>query len=124
MKSKLWYQAAVAAIVITTVFLSAQSGSQGTITITVLDQSGAVVPGTELSLQDLSTNEVRKAATQSSGGYSFVGLNIGTYKLTASRAGYASVVYDSVSVHAGLVTDINVTLKVGAISETVEPTAT
>jgi hypothetical protein len=123
MKSKLWYQAAVAAIVITTVFLSAQSGSQGTITITVLDQSGAVVPGTELSLQDLSTNEVRKAATQSSGGYSFVGLNIGTYKLTASRAGYASVVYDSVSVHAGLVTDINVTLKVGAISETVEVTA-
>jgi len=52
-----------------------------------------------------------------------VGLNIGTYKLTASRAGYASVVYDSVSVHAGLVTDINVTLKVGAISETVEVTA-
>src|SRR5450755_3258317 len=123
MKGKLWYLAVAAVIVTTAVVVSAQGGSQGTVTITVLDQSGAVVPGTDLSLQDVSTNEVRKAATLSSGGYSFVGLNIGTYKLTAARAGYASVVYDSVSVHAGLVTDINVTLKVGAISETVEVTA-
>jgi len=124
MKSKLWYLPAVAAtIVISAVFLSAQSGSQGTITVTVTDQSGAVVPGVELSLQDLSTNEVRKAATLSSGAYSFVGLNIGTYKLTTSMAGYASVVYDSISVHAGLVTDINMTLKVGAVTEKVEVTA-
>ncbi|MGC2328283.1 MAG: carboxypeptidase-like regulatory domain-containing protein, partial [Candidatus Sulfotelmatobacter sp.] len=124
MKHKLFYLAAVAAaIILTTVFLSAQSGSQGTITITVMDQTGAVVPGAELSLKDLSTNEVRKAATLSSGAYSFVGLNIGTYKLSASRTGYASVVYDSVSVHAGLVTDIKVTMKVGAVSETVEVTA-
>lgn len=120
MKSKLWYLAAVgAAIVTTAVFLSAQSGSQGTITVTVVDQTGAVVPGTELSLQDLSTNEVRKSATQSSGAYSFVGLNIGTYKLTASMAGYASVVYDSVTVHAARVTDLSVTLKVAAALETV-----
>jgi Carboxypeptidase regulatory-like domain len=124
MKSKLSYLPVVAAAILTTaVFLSAQNGSQGTITITVIDQTGAVVPGVNLSLQELATNEIRKAATLSSGEYSFVGLNIGTYKLTTSRAGYASVVYDSISVHAGLVTDINVTLKVGAISETVEVTA-
>lgn len=110
-------------IVLTAVFLSAQSGFQGTITITVVDQTGAVVPGADLSLQDLSTNEVRKAATQSSGAYSFVGLNIGTYKLTASRAGYASVVYDSVTVHASRVTDLNVTLKVHAASSEIPLTA-
>ena len=122
MKSKLLYLPAVAAAIFTTaVFLNAQNGSQGT--ITVADQTAAVVSGADLSLQNVSTNEVRKAATLSSGAYNFVGLNIGTYKLTVSRAGYASVVYDSVSVHAGLVTDINVTLKVGAISETVEVTA-
>jgi hypothetical protein len=124
MKSKLWYLAAVAAAIFTTaVFLSAQSGSQGTITVTVTDQSGAVVPGVDLSLWELATNETRKAATLTSGAYSFVGLNIGIYKLNASRVGYASVVYDSVSVHAGLVTDINMTLKVGAVTETVEVTA-
>jgi hypothetical protein len=100
-----------------------QGGDQGTVTVTVFDQSGAVVMGADLALRNLSTNQVRKAATLSSGTYSFVGLNVGTYKVTASRAGYASVVYDSVSVQAALVTDIKVVLKVGAISETVEVTA-
>ena len=124
MKSKLWHLAAVAAAIFTTaVFSSAQSGSQGTITITVTDQSGAVVPGVDLSLQELATNETRKGATLTSGGYSFVGLNVGTYRLKASRAGYASVVYDSVSVHAGLVTDIKLAMKVGTVSETVEVAA-
>jgi Carboxypeptidase regulatory-like domain len=124
MKNKLFYSAAIAAVIFTTaLFLTAQNGSQGTVTITVLDQSGAVVPGAELSLRDVSTNEVRKAASLSSGTYSFVGLDIGTYKLNASRDGYASVVYDSISVHAGLVTDIKVTLKVGKVSETIEVTA-
>jgi hypothetical protein len=109
-----------AAIFTTAVFLSAQSGSQGTVTVTVVDQTGAVVQGADLTLQDLSTNDIRKAATQSSGAYSFVGLNISTYKLSASKSGYALTVYDSVTVHAGLVTDIKATLKVGAISETIE----
>jgi len=100
----------------------AQAGSQGTITVSVSDQSGGVVPGAALILQDLSTNDVRKATTQSMGTYSFVGLNLGTYKLTVSRDGYAAVVYDSITVHAGLVTDIKVILKVAAIHETVEVT--
>lgn len=100
-----------------------QAGYQGTVTVTVFDESGAVVTGADLALQDLSTNDVRKAVSQSVGTYSFVGLNVATYKLTASKAGYKSAVFDSVSVHAGLVTDIKVTLKVGAIAETVEVTA-
>src|SRR5450755_5174809 len=108
MKGKLWYLAVAAVIVTTAVVVSAQGGSQGTVTITVLDQSGAVVPGTDLSLQDVSTNEVRKAATLSSGGYSFVGLNIGTHKLPAARAGYAWVGSHFVSLHGCLVTGIKV----------------
>ena len=60
------------------------------------------MPGAALTLQDLSTNDVRKATTQSMGTYSFVGLNLGIYKLTVSRDGYASVVFNSVAVHAAL----------------------
>ncbi|MGA8437229.1 MAG: carboxypeptidase-like regulatory domain-containing protein [Candidatus Sulfotelmatobacter sp.] len=120
MKSKLWYLPAVAAAIVTTaVFLSAQNGSQGTITVTVTDQSGAVVPAAELTLRNLATNDVRKATTQAVGSYTFVDLNGGTYKLTASKAGYAHTVYDKIAVQASRVTDINAVLKVGAISETV-----
>jgi hypothetical protein len=122
--SKVRYWAAVTAIVFTTVvFLSAQTGSQGTVTVSVSDQSGGVVPGADLTLQDLATNDIRKAATQSVGTYSFVGLNVGTYKLTVSKAGYETTNYDSVTVHASRVTDVNVTLPLGKVSEVIEVTA-
>ena len=39
----------------------AQSGSQGTISVTVVDASGGVVPGTTLQLVDQSTNDIRNA---------------------------------------------------------------
>jgi hypothetical protein len=97
-----------------------QTASQGTVTVVIVDQGGAVVPGADLTLRDLSTNVVREGTSQSMGTYSFVGLTPSTYKLSASKSGYATTAYDSVSVHAGLVTDIKATLKVGAVSETVE----
>jgi hypothetical protein len=96
-----------------------QMGSQGTVTLTVFDQSGGVVLGADLTLQDVATNDVRKGATQNAGTYSFSGLNIGTYKLTVSKAGYSSAVFDSVTVHALRVTDLNVVLRVGAVAEKV-----
>lgn len=101
----------------------AQHGSQGTVTVTVLDQAGGVVPGAELELQDLATNDARKAQTQSAGTYSFVNLSIGTYRLKISSAGFKTQVFDTVVVQATKTTDITATLTVGALSETVEVSA-
>ncbi len=98
----------------------AQSGSQGTISITVVDASGGVVPGTALQLVDLATNDVRKATTRENGEYTFVNLSIGAYKLTAAHPGYATTVTEHVDVHAAMTTDVKVTMKVGAPSESVE----
>jgi Carboxypeptidase regulatory-like domain len=100
-----------------------QTGSQGTVTLTVLDQTGGVVPATDLTLQDLSTNDVRQGTTTGGGTYSFIGLNIGKYKLTVSKVGFASEVHEAVTVQASRVTDIIVTLKVGAITQSVVVTA-
>src|SRR6266571_2533091 len=90
-----------------------QIASQGTIAVKVLDQSGAVVPGANLKLEDLASNNVRTAVTDSGGVYSFVSLSIGTYKLTVSKAGFQEQVFESVSVQATRTTDINVSLTVG-----------
>lgn len=98
----------------------AQTGSTGTITLTVVDQSGGAVGGAQLQLQDLSTNDIRNAVTQDSGAYSFVNLSLGTYKLTVTKASFQTQVFDSVTVQAGQVTDLKVTLKVGAESQKVE----
>lgn len=98
----------------------AQEGTVGTVTISVVDQSGGVVSAARLELRDLSTNDVRAAATQDRGNYSFVGLSVGTYQLTVTKAGFEKQVFDSVVVHAAQVTDLSVSLKVGVASETVE----
>ena len=98
----------------------AQQGTQGTVTVIVFDPTGGVVPDAQLELRDLTTNDVRRATTQQSGTYTFVNLSLGTYKLTVSKTGFQTSVYDAIVVQAARVTDLNVTLKVGAVSETVE----
>ncbi len=90
-----------------------QAGSRGTVTITVLDPSGSVVPGATLELTDLATNSVRKAVTSGAGTYNFVGLPIGVYRLTTSKTGFNAQENNNVSVQAGQTTDLRVTLKVG-----------
>jgi hypothetical protein len=93
--------------------------SQGTVVVTVVDSSGAAVQGAKLNLQDAATNEVHEAETQQVGSYSFVALPAGTYKLAVSKPGFQSEVLDSVTVQANRVTDVKVTLKVGAAVEKV-----
>ena len=100
--------------------MRAQSGSFGTIVVTVQDQSGAVVSGADLELQSASTNDIRKGQTLGIGNYSFVNLPSGTYSLAVSRAGYTKQVFQKVVVQASQSTGVNVVLKVGAVTETVE----
>ncbi|HEV2488941.1 MAG TPA: TonB-dependent receptor [Candidatus Acidoferrales bacterium] len=96
-----------------------QQGAVGTVSVVVVDQSGAIVRGAQLTIQDLATNDVRKAVTDSGGIFTFTGLPIGTYKLTVNMTGFAAQVYDSVIVQGGRETPVKVTLKVGAASEEV-----
>src|SRR5881394_442956 len=97
----------------------AQMGSVGTINVIVLDSSGSAVQGAKLQLQDLATNETRVAETQEVGSYSFVTIPLGTYKLTVTKTGFETLVLSSVVVQGGRVTDVKVTLKVGAATEKV-----
>lgn len=95
----------------------AQTGTVGIVTVTVVDAQGKAVPGADLTLQDLSTNDTRTATTQDQGNYSFVNLPLGTYKLTVAKTGFDAQLFDSVVVHAAQVTDVAATLKVGSASQ-------
>ncbi|PYY04366.1 MAG: carboxypeptidase regulatory-like domain-containing protein [Acidobacteria bacterium] len=114
----------VALFAMSTLPASAQHSSQGMVSVTVFDPTGASLPGARLELVDVATNDARTATTQENGGYSFVNLPIGTYKLTVSRDGYATQVFETVVVHATQVTDASVTLKVAQVQQTVQVTAT
>jgi hypothetical protein len=102
--------------------LWAQHGSEGTVSVTVLDASGGVVQGAQLELQDTATNDIRRADTQDNGTYTFVNLSLGKYKLRVTKTGFRTQEFPDVVVQAAQTTDIKASLKVGAINETVEVT--
>jgi hypothetical protein len=91
----------------------------GQISVTVLDQQSAVIPGAGLELKDAATNEIRTAVTQSGGNFTFVNLPPGKYTLTISAEGFQQAVYDAV-VSGTKSTDIDAKLKVGGRTETVK----
>src|SRR5436305_211332 len=92
---------------------SAQTSNVGSVAVTVADTSGAFVPGAQLQLRDLETNDIRKAETQAGGIYTFPNLNFGTYELSVSKQGFDTVLFSAVQVQTGRVTSISATLKIG-----------
>jgi hypothetical protein len=96
-----------------------QANAGGTLNVTVLDPSGAVVPNAKLELRDQSTNDIRRGVTQANGAFSFPNLPYGFYELTVSADGFQNQVFASVQIQTGRETDVNASLKVGATNETV-----
>ncbi len=111
---------ALFALCLLTASCLAQNGSQGTINVTVLDSTGAVVGGADLHLKDATTNDTRTAVTGDRGGYTFVNLPIGIYALTVSKSGFDTTSLESVRASAAQVTDLTVTLKIGVTTQVVE----
>jgi hypothetical protein len=62
----------------------------GTITGTVFDQSGAVLPGVSLKLTNVGTDEMQAQLAGPSGEFHFTYLPVGQYTLRAELAGFAS----------------------------------
>jgi hypothetical protein len=94
-------------------------GTLGSVSVTVVDASGGVLPGATLTLTDVATNDARTATTQDGGSHTFVNLNFGAHKLTVSLDGFTTQTYD-VLVQAARTTDLKATLKVGAMTEVVQ----
>ena len=110
-------------IALAPVILLSQTGTAGSLTVTVVDPSGAVVPGANLELTDVATNVIRKASTLESGVYTFPNVPFGEYKLTVTQTGFATQQYTSIQVQTGRNTDVKATLKVAAATETVQVNA-
>jgi hypothetical protein len=98
----------------------AQTGTTGTISVTVQDPSGAAIPEAVLELRDLGTNALRKGVTQATGTFTFPNLPFGQYQLTVVAKGFQREVYESVQVQTARATEIAATLRVGGTTETVE----
>src|ERR1035441_1864772 len=100
------------------VLLLAQS-DRGTITGTVADPTGAVVPGAALSLKNAETGAVYDSVTTETGNYTLPSLPSGNYELTVAQGGFRKYVRSGIQVQVATTLRVDVTLQLGAATETV-----
>ena len=101
---------------------SASAQFTGNIQGTVEDPSGAAVPQAKVALLNLATQASATTTTDGTGGFRFLSLAPGPYKITVEAAGFARA---EATVNLGTNQNLNVpiSVKVGAGSETVNVTA-
>jgi hypothetical protein len=86
----------------------------------VKDATGAVLPGVTVEAASPALIEqVRTAVTDENGAYKIDNIRPGTYTLTFSLPGFASVKREGVELASNFIATINAELKVGAVEETV-----
>ena len=96
--------------------------STGTISGTVSDQQGAVIPGAQVEVTNTATNAVFSTATNESGGYVAPALSVGEYEISAESAGFKRAVRSGVTLQVNQIARINLTLEIGQVTEVVEVT--
>jgi hypothetical protein len=114
----------VASVLVLTVLIAlplrAQAPAGGRVSGVAKDEQGAAVPGVTVSAHSENAPGVHRTTTANNGQYHLDDLAPGEYEITAELTGFATVRRPSVLVRAGLATTIDVTMKVGAIGETVD----
>jgi hypothetical protein len=94
----------------------------GTVVGTVSDPSGALVPGVNVKITSLATNETRSISTSAAGAYSFPNLPTGLYRVEVQMPEFKQFVLNNVEVQVDVISRVDVALQMGAISEIVEVT--
>jgi hypothetical protein len=98
---------------------SAFAQTTGTITGTVTDSTGAAVPGATVTVTNVGTKVARTVKSDAAGRYTASALNIGTYNITASFAGFKLTDLKGVNLDIGQVLSEPLTLAVGGSNEEV-----
>lgn len=94
--------------------------SLSTIRGTVTDPSGSVVPGAEIAVQEVDTNIiVRTLPSDSQGNFEMPGLKPGSYRLTATLAGFKRFVVDDINLASSQIRRVDVAFEVGAVEAAV-----
>lgn len=103
-------------------WLMAQS-DRGTITGTVADPAGAVVPGASMTLRNTETGAVYESKTTDTGNYTLPSLPAGVYELDVVAAGFTKYIQEGIRVQIATTERIDVRLALGASTESVTVTA-
>ena len=98
-------------------------GDRGTITGTILDRTGAVVPNATIEITNQDTQFKSTVGSSTTGNYTFANVPVGTYDLSVTAMGFKKYVRPGVVVQIGETFRVDATLEVGATTDTVTVTA-
>ncbi|MBV9158835.1 MAG: carboxypeptidase regulatory-like domain-containing protein [Acidobacteriaceae bacterium] len=98
-----------------TVFLSSSIWAQvsGTLSGTVTDQSGAIVPSATVVANSVELGTNRVSITDTAGRYEFGSLNVGSYELHVTRQGFAEEIRTGIHLVVGQNATVDFQLRVG-----------
>src|SRR5262249_50242412 len=86
----------------------------------VTDQTGAVVQGAEITATNIGTSLTYKTKSHDGGGYEFLQLPVGTYTVSATKAGFKGFKSTGITLVVNQVFNQRISLQVGTANETVE----
>ena len=95
-------------------------GSTSTLTGSVVDSEGGVIPGATVDVKNNATGVVNSVVTNTSGVFSVPGLNPGTYTVTVALSGFKTSIVSDVRLIGGTAAEVKAVLEVGALTETLE----
>ena len=97
-------------------------GSTAAISGTVKDMSGAVLPGTAVTVKHLETGLTRATESEANGSYTLPALPVGQYEVSAEKMGFKQEVRRGIDLVVGEEAVVNLTLQVGSVVEQVTVT--
>ena len=86
---------------------------KATITGTISDPSGSVIPGAKVTITDLGTGQARNIETNSAGSYVVTDLPIGRYSLRAESPGFKGYEQTGIVLNVGDTIRVDVPMQVG-----------
>src|SRR5579863_1336368 len=114
----------ILALAVAFVCLSVAASAQDTATIvgTVMDATGAVVPGAKVSVSNPARGFVRDVESNASGEYTAARIPIGDYVITAEAKGFEKLVRSGISLSAGQTQRVDLAMTLGQLTQEVQVT--
>src|SRR6266571_2688899 len=117
---RVWIQLLIVSISLLVVPAMTYAQAGAALTGVVTDTSGAVLPGVMVEAKSpVLIEQVRASVTDETGRYRIVDLRPGTYSVTFTLPGFATVLRDGIELSGTFVATVNAELRVGSVQETV-----
>ena len=108
-------------VILGTTMMLAQ-GTTGSISGTVMDETGAVIPGITVTVTHLATSSSRSVVSNDSGRYAVSNLQVGAYDVKGELAGFQTSIRAGIELTLGRSAVVDLTMRVGEISQQVTVT--